>query len=229
MKSGMSNKECLFERMNLIFSTQEVNKLKSHDMYLQEIENYVGAMITKETEDFTDEEMVNIDERISRKLEEYLGVLIQRQLSDLPEVMRGVYNKYDIDKLHYSLMQTQDIVQSNYYWAQRQYSKEMEDTFKASTLEALQDEVATEIQLRAAKHVNNLSRQLVQVLSSLIEVSKLFEELGETRFREDYTFITISGIRRYENGSPNEFLRVMRRNDEVKEIAQDKYDQMFKN
>jgi hypothetical protein len=62
MKSGMSNKECLFERMNLIFSTQEVNKLKSHDMYLQEIENYVGAMIT---EDFTDEEMVNIDERIS--------------------------------------------------------------------------------------------------------------------------------------------------------------------
>ena len=134
----------------------------------------------------------------------------------------------DIDKLHYALMQTQDIVQSNYYWAQRQYSKEMEDTFKA-TLEALQDEVATEIQLRAAKHVNNLSRQLVQVLSSLIEVSKLFEELGETRFREDYTFITISGIRRYEDGSPNEFLRVMRRNDEVKEIAQDKYDQMFKN
>jgi hypothetical protein len=94
MKSGMSNKECLFERMNLIFSTQEVNKLKSHDLYLQEIENYVGSMITKETEDFTDEEMVNIDERISRKLEEYLGVLIQRQLSDLPEVMRGVYNKF---------------------------------------------------------------------------------------------------------------------------------------
>lgn len=94
MKSGMSNKECLFERMNLIFGTQEVNKLKSHDMYLQEIENYVGAMITKETEDFTDEEMANIDERIGRKLEEYLGVLIQRQLSDLPEVMRGVYNKF---------------------------------------------------------------------------------------------------------------------------------------
>jgi hypothetical protein len=57
MKSGMSNKECLFERINLIFSNQEVN------MYLQEIENYVGAMITKETEDFTDEEMVNIEER----------------------------------------------------------------------------------------------------------------------------------------------------------------------
>jgi hypothetical protein len=94
MKSGMSNKECLFARMNLILSTQEVNKLTSHDMYLQEIENYVGAMITKETEDFTDEEMVYIDERISRKLEEYLGVLIQRQLSDLPEVMRGVYNKF---------------------------------------------------------------------------------------------------------------------------------------
>ena len=94
MKSGMSNKECLFERMNSIFGTQEVNKLKSHDMYLQEIENYVGAMITKETEDFSDEEMANIDERIGRKLEEYLGVLIQRQLSDLPEVMRGVYNKF---------------------------------------------------------------------------------------------------------------------------------------
>ena len=61
MKSGMSNKVCLFERMNLIFSTQEVNKLKSHDMYLQEIENYIGSMITKETEDFTDEEMFNID------------------------------------------------------------------------------------------------------------------------------------------------------------------------
>jgi len=39
MKSGMSNKECLFERINSIFGTQEVNKLKSHDMYLQEIEN----------------------------------------------------------------------------------------------------------------------------------------------------------------------------------------------
>jgi len=51
-------------------------------------------MITKETEDFSDEEMANIDERIGRKLEEYLGVLIQRQLSDLPEVMRGVYNKF---------------------------------------------------------------------------------------------------------------------------------------
>ena len=33
-------------------------------MYLQEIENYVGSMITKETEDFTDEEMVNIDELV---------------------------------------------------------------------------------------------------------------------------------------------------------------------
>jgi hypothetical protein len=39
----------------------------------------------------------------------------------------------------------------------------------------------------------------------------------------------LSGIRRYEDGSPNEFLRVMRRNDEAKEIAQDKYDKMFKN
>jgi hypothetical protein len=117
----------------------------------------------------------------------------------------------DIDKLHYALMQTQDKVQSNYYWAKRQYLKEMEDTFKA------------------AKHFNNLSRQLVQVLGSLVEVSNLFEELGESRFREDYTFITISGIRRYEDGSPIEFLRVMRGNDEVKEKAHDKYDQMFKN
>jgi hypothetical protein len=30
-------------------------------LYLQEIENYVGSLITK---DFTDEEMVNIDERL---------------------------------------------------------------------------------------------------------------------------------------------------------------------
>ena len=135
----------------------------------------------------------------------------------------------DINKLHYALMQTQDVVQSNYYWAKRQYSKEMEDTFKASTLVALHDEVATEIQLRAAKHVNNLCRQLVKVLDNLLEVCKLFEELGETRFRDDYTFITISGIKRYEDAGPNEFLRVMRRNEEVKEIAEDKFAQMFKN
>jgi hypothetical protein len=37
-----------------------------------------------------------------------------------------------------------------------------------------------------------------------LEICRLFESLGETRYRDDYTFITISGIRRYEDGSPNE-------------------------
>jgi hypothetical protein len=68
MKSGMSNKDCLFERMNSIFGTQEVNKLKSHDMYLQEIENYDGAMITKETEDFSDEEMLTLMDELVENL-----------------------------------------------------------------------------------------------------------------------------------------------------------------